>query len=115
MRNITVRFYVNALGLECDQVLQLDPCSACADITISYLPPNSTTEIDGRLRRALTRCASPSGEDVDVPPLYGPGGQMFAWPDFSCGYGLCVEVTTHETVSPDATIEIALHTRQEAA
>jgi hypothetical protein len=115
MRNITVRFYVNALGLECDQVLRLDPCSACTDITISYLPPNSTTQIDGRLRRASTRCISPTGEDVDIPPLYGPGGQMFEWPEFSCGYGLCVEVTVHESVSPEATIEIGLHTRQEAA
>jgi len=115
VRNLTVRFYVNALGFPCDDVLQLDPCSACADITVSYLPPNSVTEIDGRIKRALTRCLSPTGEDVDVPPLYGPGGQMFVWPDFSCAYGLCIEVTAFENISPDATVEIALYTRQEAA
>lgn len=115
LRNLTVRFYVNALGLSCDDVLLLDPCSACADITVSYLPPNSVTEIDGRLRRALVRCLSATGEDVDVPPLYGPAGQMFVWPEFSCGYGLCIEVLTHESVSPDATVTIGLHTRQDAA
>lgn len=115
LRNLTVRFYVNALGLSCDDVLLLDPCSACADITLSYLPANSVTEIDGRLRRALVRCLSVTGEDVDVPPLYGPAGQMFTWPEFSCGYGLCIEVLTHQDVSPDATVKIGLYTRQEAA
>jgi hypothetical protein len=115
VRNLTVRFYVNALGLTCDDILQLEPCSACADITVSYLPPNSITEIDGRVRRALIRCISPSGEDTDVPPLYGPAGQMFVWPEFSCGYGLCVEVTAHESISPDATVQIGFYTRQEAA
>lgn len=115
LRNLTVRFYINALGLECDDVLQLDPCSACADITVSYLPPNSVTEIDGRVKRALTRCLSPTGEDVDSPPLYGPGGQMFVWPEFSCGYGLCVEFTVAEDVSPDATVSVGLYTRQKAA
>jgi hypothetical protein len=115
LRNLTVRFYVNALGMSCDDVLLLDPCSACADITVSYLPPNSVTEIDGRVRRALTRCLSATGEDVDVPALYGPAGQMFTWPEFSCGYGLCIEVLVHEDVSPDATVEIGLFTRQEAA
>lgn len=115
VRNLTVRFYVNSFGFPCDTLVQGVPCAACADITISYLPENSTTYIDGRVKRAIIQCLSPGGEDIDIPPLYGPAGQMFVWPEFSCGYGLCVEVSTHEDVSPDAVVEIGLHTRMDAA
>lgn len=115
VRNLTVRFYINALGFDCDLLVRDVPCAACADITVSYLPENSTTIIDGRVKRATIHCLSPTGEDTDIPPLYGPAGQMFVWPEFSCGYGLCVEVTAHEAISPEATVEIALHTRTDAA
>lgn len=115
IRNLTIRFYVNALGFPCSDLVRDVPCAACSDITVSYLPENSTTFIDGRIKRANIQCLSPTGEDTDVPTLYGPSGRMFMWPEFSCGYGLCVEVTAHESISPEATVEVSLHTRMDAA
>lgn len=112
LRNITVRFYQNPLGLDCTDLIGADPCTACTDITVLYVPAQGTTVLDGRTNRAQTNCI---GGDVDVPALYGPGGRTFNWPTFSCGYGLCVEVTVAATASQDASLSVDFYTRWEAA
>lgn len=112
LRNITIRFYQNPLGLDCDDLAGADPCAACTDITVLYVPPNGTLTIDGRIRRAITRCL---GGDVDVPALYGPAGRTFSWPSFSCNYGLCVEMLTAAGAAADAEITVELATQWEAA
>lgn len=112
LRNVTIRFYQNPLGLDCGDLITVDPCTACTDITVLYVPSGGETVIDGRTSRAQTNCL---GGDVDVPPLYGPGGRTFNWPSFSCGYGLCVEVLAASGADSEATVDIDLYTRWEAA
>lgn len=112
LRNVVVRFYQNPLGLSCDDVITVDPCSACTDITVLYVPSGGQVVIDGRVRRALTTCL---GGAVDVPALYGPGGSTFSWPSFSCGYGLCIEALASVGADVEATISVDLYTRWEAA
>lgn len=112
LRNITVRFYQNPLGLDCGDLITVDPCQACTDITVLFVPSGGETVIDGRVSRARTVCL---GGDVDVPALYGPGGRTFTWPSFSCGYGLCVEVTAAVGADVDAEVTIDFYTRWEAA
>jgi hypothetical protein len=112
LRNVVFRFYQNPLGLDCTDLIAVDPCTACTDITILYVPPGGTTVIDGRTSRVQTNCI---GGDVDVPALYGPGGRTFTWPTFSCGYGLCVEVLAAAGANPDAEATVEFYTRWEAA
>lgn len=112
LRNVVVRFYQNPLGLSCEDVEAVDPCSACTDITVLYVPSGGQVVIDGRVRRALTTCL---GGAVDVPALYGPGGSTFSWPSFSCGYGLCVEILAEAGADPAASVSVDLYTRWEAA
>lgn len=112
LRNVVIRFYQNPLGLDCGQLIAADPCTACTDITVLYIPANGETTIDGRVSRAQTTCV---GGDVDVPALYGPGGRTFSWPSFSCGYGLCVEVIAASGAAADAEVDVGLYTRWEAA
>lgn len=112
LRNVTVRFYQNPLGLDCGDLIAVDPCTACTDITVLYVPPGGQTVIDGRVSRAQTNCL---GGDVDVPALYGPGGRTFNWPSFSCGYGLCVEVLASAGADVEAEVSVELYTRWEAA
>lgn len=112
LRNVVVRFYQNPLGLDCEALIGADPCSACTDITVLYVPSGGETVIDGRVSRAQTVCL---GGDVDVPALYGPGGKTFTWPSFACGYGLCVEVMAAVGADVEAEVEVDLYTRWEAA
>lgn len=112
LRNVVVRFYQNPLGLGCDDLIGVDPCTACTDITILYIPAGGETLIDGRVSRVQTTCIS---GDVDVPALYGPGGRTFSWPSFSCGYGLCIEAIAAAGADAEAEIEVGLYTRWEAA
>lgn len=112
LRNVTVRFYQNPLGLDCGDLITVDPCTACTDITVLFVPAGGETVIDGRTSRAQTTCV---GGDVDVPALYGPGGRTFNWPSFSCGYGLCVEVISASGADDEAEVDVQLYTRWEAA
>lgn len=112
LRNTTVRFYQNPLGLSCDDLITVDPCQACTDITVLFVPSGGETVIDGRTSRAQTICL---GGDVDVPALYGPGGRTFSWPTFSCGYGLCIEVSSAVGADVDAEVTVELYTRWEAS
>lgn len=112
LRNVTVRFYQNPLGLDCSDLIAVDPCQACTDITVLFVPSGGETVIDGRTSRAQTICL---GGDVDVPALYGPGGRTFTWPSFSCGYGLCVEVSAAVGADVEAEVLVDLYTRWEAA
>lgn len=112
LRNVTVRFYQNPLGLDCGDLITVDPCTACTDITVLFIPSGGETVIDGRNSRVQTTCL---GGDVDVPALYGPGGRTFSWPSFSCGYGLCVEVSVAVGADDDAEILVDLYTRWEAS
>lgn len=112
LRNVTIRFYQNPLGIDCEDLIGADPCAACTDITVLYVPSGGETLIDGRISRAQTVCI---GGDVDVPALYGPGGRTFTWPTFSCGYGLCIEVTAAVGADVEAEVQVDLYTRWEAA
>jgi hypothetical protein len=112
LRNVTIRFYQNPLGLDCGDLITVDPCTACTDVTVLFIPSGGETVIDGRTARAQTTCL---GGDVDVPALYGPGGRTFSWPSFSCGYGLCVEASAAVGADVDAEVTVELYTRWEAA
>lgn len=114
MRKLTVRFWANPQNLPCDRVT--DPCSACLDISVSYLPAGSIFTLDARVQRAAVNCPSASGTATSVPTVYGPQGSMFDWPVFTCPTGLCVEVLTQYTnTAVNAQARVSLVPRQDAA
>jgi len=91
MRRLVVRFWANPQNNPCDLVA--DPCNACMDINIPYLPAGSTLTVDGRVQRAIVECPQGVvGTATATPTVYGPRGASFQWPVFGCPTGLCIEV-----------------------
>lgn len=91
MRRLIIRFWTNDSSQPCSSLS--DPCNACLDVSVSYLPAGALLTIDGRVQRAQVGC--PQGDQgyvTTTPYIFGTAGQTFAWPVFSCPTGLCVEV-----------------------
>ncbi|MFF2650608.1 hypothetical protein [Streptomyces sp. NPDC058045] len=113
MRRLLVRFWTSQDG-SCEG--DLDPCAACTDINIGYLPAGSTLRLDGRVQRAVVECQQvPIGTATSTPTIYGPRGGLFEWPVFSCPTGLCIEVWSRaDDTAPDATARVLLVPRADA-
>lgn len=118
LRRLTVRFYTNPAGDKCTSD-QLDPCLACAELSIPYLPAGTLLTVDGRTRRAFVDCSGGSGpEALAEPILYGAGGGLFTWPVFSCGgaAGMCIEIVSDARYSAyDMAATVQICARDDAA
>lgn len=113
LRRLTVRGWANPQGIPCRDVS--DPCQACFQVTIPYLPAKSHLTLDGRTEQAIVECPSKVGTATDTPTLYGPKGAAFLWPTFPCPSGLCVEVMAlASTVAEDARARVLLAPRSDA-
>lgn len=115
MRRLIVRFWANPQNLPPDQVT--DPCSACLDISVAYLPAGSTFTLDARVQRASVDCPTGVlGSATSTPVVYGPQGQQFEWPVFSCPTGLMIEIlSAWDTTAPESRARVELIPRQDAA
>ncbi|THA54224.1 hypothetical protein [Streptomyces sp. A1136] len=113
LRRLIVRFWANPLGTNCMEVA--DPCGACTDIQIPYLPANSKLIVDGRTQLAEVECNSGSLDSAtSTPVLYGPQGGSFEWPIFSCPTGVCIEIlSTSATTSANARARVLLVPRSD--
>lgn len=115
LERLTIRWYGNPTERECTADF-LDPCAACAEVNIAFIPANSTLTIDGRREIASVDCPGGPGLITAEPALYGRGGTPFVWPVFGCGDGMCLEVIAKSgTVAADASIEIFYVVREDAA
>lgn len=113
LERLTVRWYGNPTARECGS--DLDPCAACAEVNIAFVPANSTLTIDGRRETATVDCPGGPGLATAEPALYGRGGSPFVWPLFNCGDGMCLEVIAKaDTIAADAVIEIHYVVREDA-
>lgn len=108
MRRLLVRFWSNPQGSPCDSFI--DPCNACSDVNVSYIPAGSTLRIDGRVQRSVVECPQfPVGTATSTPTIYGPQGSFFQWPSFPCPTGLCIEVWSRsDFTASDATARVLL-------
>lgn len=114
MQRIILRWYGNPTERDC--TLPLDPCVACAEVNVAFIPAGATLTIDGRTERAYLDCAGGPGRAVAEPSLYGPSGTPFVWPVFSCADAMCLEIVAKQSsIAPDARIEIAYVVREDAA
>ena len=113
LRRLTVRFHLNPAGLECTQLT--DPCAACVDIDLGYLPAGSTLTLDGRTERAWVDCSGGTGTVTATPVLYGAGGSAWTWPTFDCPSGLCIELLYADPVDKCAYATVMMYPRADAA
>jgi len=114
LRRVTIRFYSNPALYECAEYV--DPCTACAEINIPYLPRGVVFRLDGRLERATVDCPGGPGLDVADVEVFGPGGGLFEWPIFECNTSLCIEVVVQQsTAAPDSRIDLWMAAREDAA
>jgi hypothetical protein len=87
-RKVIVRFMPRPLSTQAPE--DLDPCSACGQFVIDYIPPNAAFILNGMDERAYIRQSGnvlTSGDHL----LSGPtSDQLFEWPLMSCGSGYLV-------------------------
>lgn len=98
MHRITVRFYANPRNKPITP--QLDPCDACHEITLPWIPARTRVTLDGRTQHVEVKC--PSGDTVtsDVV-LYGPSGALLTWPVFDCGMPMIIELIAQDGTIAD--------------
>lgn len=92
LRNVRVSFQPNPRRLPCDEVVDLDPCSECLELNVSYMPARATLTIDGTTRQATIECRGREAAPANHL-LYGSGGTPFEWPTLTCGTSFCVCVS----------------------
>jgi hypothetical protein len=114
LRRLTIRFYSNPAQYACTDYI--DPCSACAEINIPYLPASTRLRVDGRTRRAWLDCPGGPGLDQAEVDIFGPGGGPFEWPVFDCSSALCVEfISQADTVAANSRLDLWMAAREDAA
>ncbi|KGI79378.1 hypothetical protein IL38_24080 [Actinopolyspora erythraea] len=109
LHRITVRWYSNPTNRV--PTGTIDRCRACAELTIPWIPANTTLTIDGRSRSTTVNCRdlgrTPSGVTV-----YGPRGGPFDWPVFPCSTPLIAElIMLNNSLTPDTTWRVSLAAR----
>lgn len=91
---VRMRWYRNPLGLP---VAELDPCSFEFEQTMTMVPLDATTIIDGETRsaHAVSYPGSAVEFDMDMTArVFGPDFQGTSWPELSCGEQYTVLVST---------------------
>jgi len=90
-RWVRLRLYASPLGFD-QKVTDLDPCSFCGEIVVTYIPPNSKFVIDG-----MTQTVSIIDTAGNVYPAshlaFSSAGAPVQWPSVTCAmdYWLSVE------------------------
>lgn len=103
MERVSIRFYSDPVRRIYDRDT-FDPCQACTDINIPYLPPKTEVVIHGGARRAWAIC-----NDRRFPlRITGPRGGRFAWPVFPCGGGMTVEIMNEYRATEDGMAQVSL-------
>jgi len=95
-RWVRLRLYAAPLGYQ-QKLEDLDPCSFCGDITVTYIPPNSKFVIDGMSQ--VVYIEDTAGNQYSASHLVFSGtGQPAQWASVTCGmdYWLAVEFTGTE-------------------
>jgi len=108
MRRLTVRFFRrDSVDDDCTDVTA-DPCDACAELNVPYLPGGASLIVDGRLRRAIAIQES-SGAMTDASHLLrSNGGARWDWPAI-VGPNLCAQIMVDGLYySPTASVSISM-------
>lgn len=89
MRFVRIRLLPRPLDTQ--TVEDIDPCSACGDMMISYFPSGGTITLDGLTDRASISVGN--RQPISAGHLLaGTSGEIPEWPVFACGLGYFVLV-----------------------
>lgn len=86
-RSVRVRVFADPFQRGIDE---LDPCSACGEFVVSYLPPNAVMTID-----SVDRRVSVSMDGATQPAdhlIYDSSGGPVIWPEMTCGVPYIIEI-----------------------
>ncbi|WP_152990165.1 hypothetical protein [Sphaerimonospora mesophila] len=109
LRSVRARFYPNPGNVPASE---LDPCSWCSEINISYLPEYAHLVLDGTRRTAYVQCPG-RAETPAAGIVSGPDGRPFSWPVLECGipYTVCVSADS-DLIAEDASVTLRTVVRE---
>jgi hypothetical protein len=111
MRRITVKFFQDPRGLGC---VDLNDCTDCGEINMTFAPRDSTVIIDGRAQSTTVICPGDTRSSGNTQ-MFGPAGIPLDWPVFSCSSGMCVQVLVDgDFYASDASVNVYLVSREDA-
>lgn len=107
-RQMRIRFYANPFERP---LSALDQSDFCAELIVSYLPPDSVLTLDGISESAWASVAG--GPTLNANHLlYGSDGMPATWPVLECGIGYYVTIDVPPTsVAGNISIGLDLATR----
>lgn len=111
LRQVHMTFIANPFNQPLED---LDPCTACGEVTLSRIPAGASFVMDGTTETVTIDC--PGRGPIDATPLLGStGGQLpFRFPEIECGgtgYVLCVTADAI-TAAADASVSVSIAVRE---
>jgi hypothetical protein len=111
LRQVSMVFIANPFN---QPVEDLDPCTACGEVTLSRIPAGASFVMDGTTRTVTIDC--PGSGPTDATSLLGSGGGQlpFRFPEIPCGgsgYAVCVTADA-SSVAPDASFSVDIVVRE---
>lgn len=111
IRRLTIRLHANPMLETVTGPDDLDPCTAVAEVGVSWLARETTLVIDGRTRDAYVICPGGAREPAGHL-LTGPDGGPFVWPRVVCGALVSVlALADAGFYHPDASVTVELAAR----
>lgn len=95
IRALRLRFYADPYD-EGDP--NLDPCSYCGDLVVSYVPKNYTLVFDAASEAVWVE--GPNSVRRADTLVFRTDGKPFDWPALTCGFGYIVTFDTTQTQKP---------------
>lgn len=116
MRRLSLRFYANPTLTGITDPGQVDPCTAVAEVNVSYLARDSVLVLDGRTESAYVVCPG-GGRAVADAVLSGAGGAAFEWPRLVCGSANLSVLALVDAAyyDPGASVDVELAARSDVA
>lgn len=106
IRTVRMRLYADPFGEGVDDERS---CDWCADLVVSYIPPNHTLVLDGSEQTVYA--VSDGGQRRRADSLvFRTDGTPFDWPALSCGFGYVLAVDLPQTQTPPS-IDLSLFAR----
>lgn len=106
VRFISVRFF--PVPLDSTLMVDVDPCSACGEFEIGYIPAGTTFVVDATTERGMVR----QGGWLDAPAshlLTGKDGQgRVSWPELTCGSSYLMVIDSHSQDIKDVSLSLAV-------
>lgn len=108
LHNVSVKFYENPQERTCTDTEMFDVCNLCDEVTIRFIPKNSTLVIDGLTKQINVECI---GDNIN--PGESLVSSVYQWPTFKCvDYIVKISADCNFTVAANAEATICVIPRE---